>query len=116
MLKKLWHFLFYSIDCEKGEFFKINNRIFFEITVDNEVVMGDIPCRWAMRYRSVMGNGTVTFIEDPFERRFALDRIMMQYGGPSAEDYPGMESIALFRVDIAEMTGKESLPGYRGQD
>ena len=66
-------------------------------------------CDWGMKYQSVIGFGTATFVEDSEEKRKALDVIMAQYSNRQFEFPDNMVSAtAIIRVDIEEMTGKQS--------
>jgi nitroimidazol reductase NimA-like FMN-containing flavoprotein (pyridoxamine 5'-phosphate oxidase superfamily) len=64
-----------------------------------------------MQYRSVIGFGKASFVEDLEEKRKGLDAIMKHYSGRSFEYVePAIESTCIIKVAIESMTGKES--GY----
>jgi nitroimidazol reductase NimA-like FMN-containing flavoprotein (pyridoxamine 5'-phosphate oxidase superfamily) len=96
---------------KKIEILKHNNQVCFEIDIDHEVLESGSPCDWGMRYRSVIGFGTAFFVEDPEEKRRALDIIVQHYSGKSSE-YPqsAIDDVAIVKVEIQSMTGKKS--GY----
>ncbi len=86
-------------------------HVCFTISVDEELVRGDRPCDCSFCYRSVIGEGTVHFVEGEDEKRRGLDALMGQYGGEGGE-YPA-ESLArttILRIDVASLSGKQS--GY----
>jgi nitroimidazol reductase NimA-like FMN-containing flavoprotein (pyridoxamine 5'-phosphate oxidase superfamily) len=64
-----------------------------------------------MKYRSVIGFGTASFIGDPESKRHALDLIMRHYSEGSFE-FPEevLEKTVVIKVEITRMTGKKS--GY----
>ena len=66
-------------------------------------------CEWGMKYRSVIGFGQASFIDDPESKRKALDIIMRQYSDRGHE-YPesALSNTAVIKIYIEEMTGKES--------
>ena len=71
---------------------------------------GDVPCKWGMGYRSIIGWGEVEFILEPDARRGALDIIMAHYSGESSFAYTDAEinRVSVFKVTVLEMTGKRS--------
>jgi len=96
---------------EKLDILAKNRNVCFEFDVDHEIVKAENACKWGMKYRSVIGFGTASFIEDPESKRHALDTIMGQYSeGSFAFPEEALEKIVVIKVDIARMTGKES--GY----
>jgi nitroimidazol reductase NimA-like FMN-containing flavoprotein (pyridoxamine 5'-phosphate oxidase superfamily) len=64
-----------------------------------------------MNYRSVIGFGQASFVEDLEEKRKGLDAIMQHYAGRSFEYVePAIENTVIIKVEIESMTGKKS--GY----
>jgi nitroimidazol reductase NimA-like FMN-containing flavoprotein (pyridoxamine 5'-phosphate oxidase superfamily) len=62
-----------------------------------------------MRYQSVIGFGKALLIEDPDERRKALDVIMRQYADGDFEySEKSFEKALVIKVEIESMTGKKS--------
>jgi nitroimidazol reductase NimA-like FMN-containing flavoprotein (pyridoxamine 5'-phosphate oxidase superfamily) len=94
---------------KKIDILKKNNRVCFEVDCDNELVSNDTPCKWSMRYRSVVGFGKASVIDDPESKRRALDIVMQHYGGqPSEYSSINMEKMLVIKVEIESMTGKYS--------
>lgn len=96
----------------KIDIIRRNNRVCFEVDVDHELVKGKTACKWGMRYRSVIGFGRAFLVEDLAGKRRALDVIMLHYSG-ELHEYPDdeVEGVAIVRVEIDSMTGKQS--GYK---
>jgi nitroimidazol reductase NimA-like FMN-containing flavoprotein (pyridoxamine 5'-phosphate oxidase superfamily) len=93
----------------KIEILKRNNDVCFEFDDNLEVQAGKAACDWGMKYRSVIGYGTASFIEDPEEKRKALDVIMAQYADGDFEYSEKLfEEALVIKVDISSMTGKKS--------
>ena len=88
-----------------------NPNVCVEFDIDQKVVQGDKPCKWSMQYRSVIGFGKASFVEDLEEKRKGLDAIMEHYAGRPFE-YPesAIEKTLIMKVEIESMTGKQS--GY----
>lgn len=96
---------------KKIEIIKQNSNVCFEVDVDVELVEGGKACDWTVRYRSVVGFGKAFLVDDPKEKRRALDIIVGHYSDKSYE-YPDEEinNVAVVKVEIESMTGKQS--GY----
>jgi nitroimidazol reductase NimA-like FMN-containing flavoprotein (pyridoxamine 5'-phosphate oxidase superfamily) len=100
-----------SPEGKKIEILRKNGNVCFEFDIDQEVVQDDKPCKWTMNYRSVIGFGQGSVVEDLEEKRKGLDAIMQHYAGRSFEyAEPAMKSTVVIKVEIESMTGKES--GY----
>lgn len=92
----------------KWELLAKDPRVGFELDVGHELVKGASACDWGMRYGSVIGTGAVRVIEEPVEKRAALDAIMAHYGYEGRPEYPDAMTAktAVFAVDVAECSGK----------
>lgn len=96
---------------KKIDMLKTNGDVCFEFDIDHEVVQDVKPCKWTMNYRSVIGYGRATLVEDLAEKRKGLDIIMQHYSKTSF-DYPdpSIDALTVIKVKIANMTAKVS--GY----
>jgi nitroimidazol reductase NimA-like FMN-containing flavoprotein (pyridoxamine 5'-phosphate oxidase superfamily) len=98
-----------ATEGRKIEILKRNNRVCFEFDGDTHIQPGKAACDWGMRYRSVIGYGTASFIEDPTKKRRALDIIMGQYADGAFEySDKALTKTRVIKVDISSMTGKKS--------
>jgi len=94
---------------KKMEILKKNNRVCFEMEAGLEIIPADNPCKWNMRYESVVGYGRALVLENPVEKRKALDVIVHHYGGtPMEYDEKRVNGLAVIKVEIDSMTGKSS--------
>jgi len=94
----------------KIEMLKKNPSICFECDVLDEIVERGVACNWMSNYRSVIGWGSVVFVEDESEKRFALQCLVKHYR-PKAKDVfskKNVESVCVFKVVIEKMTGKKA--------
>ncbi len=96
---------------KKIDMLRKNSKVCFEFDIDHEVVVDEQACRWGMKYRSVIGFGRATIVEDMAEKIEGLDAIMDQYSDRSFV-YPEvkLENTVIIKVEIESMTGKQS--GY----
>jgi nitroimidazol reductase NimA-like FMN-containing flavoprotein (pyridoxamine 5'-phosphate oxidase superfamily) len=94
---------------KKIDILKKNRAVCFEFDVCSGTKKGESACEWGMNYKSVVGFGEATLIEDPDSKRRALDIIMHQYGDGHYE-YPEniLKKTLVIRVDIKHLTGKQS--------
>ena len=94
---------------KKLELLKTNPNVCFEFDVDTELQKGKSACDWGMSYRSVIGFGEASLVEDVEDKRHALDIIMHQYAeGDFSYTDAALKSTAVIKVDISAMTGKRS--------
>ena len=87
-----------------------DRRVGFEAETGVAVVPGEIPCKFGVTFRSVVGSGEASLVMDPDEKRLGLDRLSEKYAGFRPADYPGpvLERTQVIRVIILQMTGKAS--------
>jgi len=91
----------------KLDILKRNDRVCFEVESGCEIVDSPDACGWTMRYACVIGFGYARLVEDPTEKRVALDIIMRHYSD-RLYTYPDdvLAKTAVVRVDIESMSGK----------
>jgi uncharacterized protein len=104
-------FLHCAKEGRKIDFLKKNSTVCFEFETDCELKIGDKPCSFSMRYRSVMGYGEASFVEELEAKRKAFEIIMRQYTqGSFTFPEEALGNIVIIRIRIEEITGKKS--GY----
>ena len=96
----------------KIDIIKQNHNVCFEMDVDCELVKKtENPCKWDMKYYSVIGFGKASFIDDLEEKRRALSIIVAHYSDNSHEyTVKEINKVAIIKVAIDSMTWKKS--GY----
>ena len=93
----------------KIEILRQNNSVCFECEIDVQFVKNEKACKWSCMYKSVIGFGTASFVEDTDEMREAYEVIMAHYSDgiykfPEQE----MKKSKIVKVDVHKMTGKQS--------
>lgn len=85
-------------------------RVCFEIEAHAELQRDTIPCEWTMKYRSVIGYGTVEILVDESSKLAALDAIMHQHGETGAQEYTmnQVRSIVVLKLTLESLTAKQS--------
>jgi nitroimidazol reductase NimA-like FMN-containing flavoprotein (pyridoxamine 5'-phosphate oxidase superfamily) len=103
-------FYFHSAkEGKKIDILKTNNNVCVEFDIDQEVIPSENACMFGMKYRSVIGFGKASLIEDASEKEKALDIIMRQYSDREfnyTNDF--LQHMLIIKVEIDSITGKES--------
>jgi len=103
----------YLHSSQKGrkiEILKKNPRVCFEATVETEIITADDPCKYNVRYRSVIGHGQAKFLEDYNKKVEGLTVLSEHYGekGPFEFEEWKVNRLCVIKIEIEKMTGKES--------
>jgi nitroimidazol reductase NimA-like FMN-containing flavoprotein (pyridoxamine 5'-phosphate oxidase superfamily) len=97
---------------KKIDLIKKNNNVCIEIEQIARIERHEKACKWATRYRSLIGYGTVEIITDYEQKRKALDVIMKHNGANATHDLNyekhQVDSMSILKVRITEITGKQS--------
>ncbi len=93
----------------KIDILKKNPSVSFEFDICGELTQAEKACDWGIEYKSVIGFGSASFVEDEDEKREALDLIMDQYANGSFDYPPGtLKAVAVIKIEIESITGKHS--------
>ena len=96
---------------KKIDILKKNNKVCFEFDIDHELVESEKACNWSMKFKSVIGFGKASFIENIQEKQEALSTIMQNYTRKTfLFSERSLSSTLVVRIDIEQMEGKKS--GY----
>ncbi len=98
-----------SLKGRKIDMIQKNQNVCFEFDIDTQIVEDENACKWAMKYRSVIGFGKALFLKEPDEKQKALEIIMDQYSDRSFK-FPekSINGTAVIKIEIESMTGKQS--------
>jgi uncharacterized protein len=92
----------------KLDIIRKNAKVCFEMDLLREIRQSPAACGWGARFESVIGFGRAVLVEDPSEKKGALDRIMDHYGArppfPYADDI--LAKTKVIRIDIESVAGK----------
>jgi uncharacterized protein len=96
---------------KKIDILKQNNKVSFVFNIDNEIEESEKACNWGVNFKSIMGFGKASFIEDNEEKQKALNIIIQNYTGKTFElPEKNINGTLLIKIDIEKITGKQS--GY----
>ena len=71
------------------------------------MVEDEIPCRNGFLFSSIIGEGTVEFLEDFQQKKDALNQIMLHQTGKKFEYSDNvMKFVAVARIKVDNFTGK----------
>lgn len=101
-------YLHCAAEGRKIDILRRNDRVCFEMDLYRGVILGSSACGSSCRYESIIGFGRACFLEDPGEKRVALDRIREHYGLPGAFVYPEdvLARTTVIRIAIEGVTAK----------
>jgi len=102
-------FYFHSAnEGRKINIIKTNPRVCFSITLCDPFITGDKACNYGMKYRSIVGYGTIRFVDDAKEKIEGLNLLMEQYTGKSSWEYDeeSMKKTTVTCLEVDEMAGK----------
>ncbi|WP_410510007.1 pyridoxamine 5'-phosphate oxidase family protein [Methanosarcina hadiensis] len=95
---------------KKIEILKKNSSVCFEADIETEIMTAEDPCKYNVRYRSVIGHGQAKFLKDYSEKVRGLTVLSEHYGkkGPFEFEEWKVNRLCVIKIEIEKMTGKES--------
>lgn len=97
---------------KKIDMIRKNPKVCFEMDIDEELVNKENPCKWGMKFLSVIGFGTAEIINDFESKKKALKIIINHYSKESHYEFDSqaINRVTIIKLSIEEITGKKS--GY----
>ena len=84
------------------------HRAGFELDTDYALHAGSIACDYSARFQSIIGTGTVTFVDGAAEKQAALRQIMLHNTG--REDWTFSEAmlqaVCFFKLEVTSLSCK----------
>lgn len=92
----------------KIDLLKTNPFVCFEMDHGFELIEADIACNYSNTYQSIIGTGTVEFLEGYEQKSHALDILMKTQTGREGFSYSekAVEQVTAFKVASADFTAK----------
>lgn len=80
----------------------------FEIDDGGEIICGKTPCSYSTKYRSIMGNGVISSVEDKDEKIFGLNCILKHYTERDSFsfDIKSLSSVKVFKLTVKNLSCK----------
>jgi hypothetical protein len=96
----------------KIDILRRNNKVCFEMDIDTEMIEGEIGCEWGIRYSSVIGFGTASFVEDVEEMKEALSVLLEHYSDKKYEfSEKSLKQVMVIKIQVESLTGKSTVLG-----
>lgn len=112
-LKKDKNLVLYFHSANEGkkiDILRTNSSVCFGADIDHKLLISQsgTSCGFSMRYRSVVGTGSVSFITERSEKHEALEAIMNHYAPelPYSFKEEMIERTTILRLDVKAITGK----------
>lgn len=88
-----------------------NPEVGFEMDRNYELITGDTACNYSAHYQSIIGNGTVSFVEDKTEKVKGLNAVMKQTTGKSDWIFNDkmLNAVCVYKLDVNKLSCKEHL-------
>ncbi len=107
-------YVFYFHSAREGrklDLIRKNPDVGFEMDSDYEIIAGDVACDYSARFRSIIGNGTLSMVESMEEKRLGLTLIMEQQAGRQDWVFHDkmVDAVAVFKLTVTEMSCKERM-------
>ncbi|MCP5106350.1 MAG: pyridoxamine 5'-phosphate oxidase family protein [bacterium] len=105
-------FIHCAKEGRKLDMIRQNNTVCFEMDVDMEIAdRGKTACNWSTSYRSVIGYGTASMVEDFEQKKNALDIIMNHYSSNESFEYKkkSIEGVGIIKIAVTHLSGKKSV-------
>lgn len=88
---------------------KAGGPVGFELDTGWRLNEAKEACEYSASFRSVIGRGEVSLIEDRAGKLYGLERIMEHNSGRDGWEYPEemLDSVAVFKLEVTELDCKE---------
>lgn len=99
----------------KVDILKKNPNVCVELDGRHELMTADAPCNHSYYYASLIGNGTVQFIDDFEEKAHALALVMKHQTGKDdwSFDEKWINAVCIMKVELTDYTVKQNKVGMR---
>lgn len=82
----------------------------FELDCQFRLLEADSPCQYSCCYASLTGTGHAVAVTDPAEKTLGLSAILRQQVGKEFSFTEAQaQSVAVFRIDVEQMSGKQKV-------
>lgn len=98
-----------ATEGRKATFFSQHSHVTFEIDVPEGMITGTYACAYSYAYRSVIGEGDVTLIQDSERKIRCLDLLLDHVtGNEEKREYStsALERTNVYSLAVSSMTGK----------
>lgn len=109
--EKSGHFTLYFHGAKEGrkvDLIRKNQYAGFQMETGYELKSADIACNYSANYQSIIGEGNITIIEAPEQKKEALQLIMLHQTGKQDWDFPMqmVEATCVMKLEVEELSCK----------
>lgn len=84
-----------------------NSGVCFEMDCEHRLIEAEDACGYGYSFKSIIGNGCATMVDEAEEKKKALSLLMLHQTGKEFVFNEKMaESVAVFKVTVTSFTGK----------
>lgn len=95
---------------KKEAILKANNNICVAFSTAHEMYHQNenVACSWGMKYKSVLIEGKLDFVESNEEKIDILNKVMLKYSGKGDFKYsnPAIINVVVYKIKIEKISGK----------
>jgi len=107
--EKLTLFLHSAKEGRKVNAFSKNDKIAFEMDYEHRLIEGDIACKYGYTFKSIIGNGQISVVDNAEEKKKALSVLMKhQTGKDFSFDDNTANSVLVYKINVSNFTGKQN--------
>ncbi|MDR1145220.1 MAG: pyridoxamine 5'-phosphate oxidase family protein [Verrucomicrobiales bacterium] len=99
-----------ALEGRKNEIINNNRQACFEVDCDHQLLAGAGACRHGYVYKSVIGFGEITILENDREKNAGLNRIMKHQTGRETEYHfteTELKKVLVYKMTVEKFTGKQ---------
>jgi len=96
---------------KKIELMRQNPRLSFEMDGAHRLIKADEACGYSFAYDSMMGQATVSFIEDKEEKVYALNHLMTKHTSKKTWTYTdaSLSRVCVLKLEVTQLSAKRHL-------
>ncbi len=85
-----------------------NSEVAFEMDCQHKLIEAQLPCLYGFYFKSIIGNGVASIVEDMEEKKIALSLLMKHQAGKDFvfEDKHA-KAVTVFKVEVTNFSAKE---------
>lgn len=102
-----------GLSGKKLEMIKENSQVCFQMDCSHELIHDEIPCRYTMKFESMVGQGKMFILTEEDEKVEALQHIMRKYAPHKRFEFEAKHARVILglKLVVEEMTGRRSVKG-----
>ena len=104
-----------GLSGKKLEMLRANNQVSFQMDCSHQLIPDEIPCRYTMKFESLMGQGKMSILTEEAEKIEALEHVMKKYAPDKSFHFESKHARVILglKLVVEELTGRRSVKGGR---